>query len=142
MKLKDELTIIRILGANCRIKYESNLDRGDNFGVFNPQNNLIQIANDSDITEVQKLSVVLHEVIEALNFKLELNLEHNQITGLETGLFQVLMDNPEFVGSFLEEWKRYLDGIKTTELLRALLRRLLLKPILRLPQKRSPLRKA
>ena len=104
MKLKDELTIIRILGANCRIKYESNLDRGDNFGVFNPQNNLIQIANDSDITEVQKLSVVLHEVIEALNFKLELNLEHNQITGLETGLFQVLMDNPEFVGSFLEEW--------------------------------------
>ena len=38
-------------------------------------------------------STLIHEIIEAINWELELNLEHNKITALESGLYQVLKDN-------------------------------------------------
>ena len=102
MKLRNHLKEIRVMGSKCKVSYERGLDRGANFGVFDPQNNKIQIADEDSITEDAKLSTILHEVIEALNCKLELNLEHNQISSLESGLFQVLMDNPDFLFCFLE----------------------------------------
>jgi hypothetical protein len=38
-------------------------------------------------------STLLHEILEALNYHLELGLKHPQITALEAGLYQVLKDN-------------------------------------------------
>ena len=40
-------------------------------------------------------STLLHEIIEALNFRLELELEHPQITQLEAGLLQTFCDSPK-----------------------------------------------
>ena len=40
-------------------------------------------------------STGFHEIIEALNFRLELELEHRQINQLEAGLFQVFCDSPK-----------------------------------------------
>jgi len=39
-------------------------------------------------------SVLLHEIIEALVYRLELDLKHERITQLEAGLIQVFRDNP------------------------------------------------
>ncbi len=41
----------------------------------------------------QQESTLLHEIIEALDFNLELKLEYNQISQLKVGLYQVLKDN-------------------------------------------------
>ena len=45
-------------------------------------------------------SVLLHEIIEALNFRLEIELKHPQITQLEAGLFEVLTSNPGLLEYF------------------------------------------
>lgn len=44
-------------------------------------------------TEGTQASTFLHEIIEAINWMLELHLEHSQISALEEGLYQVLKDN-------------------------------------------------
>ena len=38
-------------------------------------------------------AVLMHEIIEALNYRLELELPHAKITTLGEGLYQVLADN-------------------------------------------------
>ena len=44
--------------------------------------------------------VLLHEIIEAINFDYELKLEHQKITILESTLYQVIIDNQELIESF------------------------------------------
>jgi len=51
------------------------------------------IRLSDDLGEDMRDSTLLHEIIEALNYHLELKLEHNQITSLEAGLYQTLKDN-------------------------------------------------
>ncbi len=54
-----------------------------------------QIFNiDGRQSEKGQRSSILHEIIEALNYHLELDLKHSVIAQLEAGLFQVLEDNP------------------------------------------------
>lgn len=61
-------------------------------------------------------STLFHEIVEAINYQLELNLEHRCITGLEAGLFSTLhgIDN-----SFLDKVinKCLEEEIKLKELL-------------------------
>lgn len=45
----------------------------------------------------RQAQTLIHEVIEALNFELDLELEHHQITLLEHGIYQVIVDNPGFI---------------------------------------------
>ena len=40
-------------------------------------------------------STLFHEIIEALNYQLELKLEHHQIQSLEAGLFSILTKNKD-----------------------------------------------
>jgi len=40
-------------------------------------------------------ATLLHEIIEALNFRMELELEHQKINQIEAGLFQVFCDSPK-----------------------------------------------
>jgi hypothetical protein len=65
-------------------------DMGGNVGFCSFDLKELVVANDveSDVRE----STLLHEVIEALNYHLELKLKHNQIMALEVGLHQVLKD--------------------------------------------------
>ena len=45
---------------------------------------------------------LFHELVEAVNYHLELRLEHNQITPISEGLYTVLKDNGwlDFKGIF------------------------------------------
>ena len=88
---------VRILGANYSVSYEEDLF--DAVGAVHNNTLEIKIRSSRHNPEHQK-SVLLHEIIEVLNYRLELDLEHNQITQLETGLFSVLQDNPSLVKLF------------------------------------------
>lgn len=52
-----------------------------------------QIWIRESIGDNMKESVLLHEILEAINEAHELNLKHSQITSLEHALYQVIKDN-------------------------------------------------
>ena len=91
---------IRILGLDYEVELFTDRKGITGAGQINLQQHLIQI-NEETNSPVHAKSVLIHEIIEALNYRLELKLEHNVITSLETGLFQVFQDNPEFLKIFL-----------------------------------------
>lgn len=91
---------IRILGINYKVLFEDSEDTGlDAIGKVNQLRCIIKICNNLNGEQHQK-SVVLHEIIEAINYRLELKLNHNVITSLEAGLIQVFLDNPQLLGYF------------------------------------------
>lgn len=51
----------------------------------------IEIAETAPIS--RQTEGLFHEIIEALNYHLELGMEHNKITALSEGLYQVFADN-------------------------------------------------
>lgn len=81
---------MKILGYTYQIEIVDS-DVMDAMGRFQARRQRLQIA--SDLVGDERLSTVLHEVLEALNYHLALNLRHATIMALEAGLYQVLADN-------------------------------------------------
>ena len=79
---------IRILGKDYEVKYIKGLA---DFGSTDFNSNIILIKED--MTDDNKQSVVLHEILEILNEANDLNLKHQDIQTLEAGLFSVYKDN-------------------------------------------------
>ncbi|NPV54522.1 MAG: hypothetical protein HPY71_13570 [Firmicutes bacterium] len=52
-----------------------------------------RLVIDKDLKPAAKMSVLLHEILEAINYMNQLNLEHRTIMTLEHDLYQVLHDN-------------------------------------------------
>ena len=52
-----------------------------------------EIVLDTDLSTQTQETTLLHEVLEAINYKNELGLNHKQIMSLEHNLYQVLKDN-------------------------------------------------
>lgn len=82
---------MKILGYDYKVVSESNMDEAGAMGRCHPKSQRLQIS--SDIHEQQKVSSILHEIIEALNYHLELKLEHQSVMSLEASLYQVLTEN-------------------------------------------------
>ena len=81
---------MKILGYDyCIVKCDAP-DWIGGFGRHHPKSQSIQIA--SEMHEQEAISTLLHEIIEALNYHLQLSLSHPTIMSLEAGLFQVLTD--------------------------------------------------
>ena len=57
---------------------------------------------DTSQCKQHQLSTIFHEVIEAVNYHLELNMKHNLIMQLETGLYSFLSDNPEYLRELIK----------------------------------------
>lgn len=93
---------MKILGYNVDIVEEGTWEDIGAFGKFHPRIMKIQIA--SDLCEQQKASTLVHEVLEAINYILDLQIEHDAIARLEVGLHQVVADN-------YVELKRFMEGI-------------------------------
>lgn len=79
---------LRILGKDYDVKYIKGLA---DFGStdFNTQIILIK----EDMTEDNKISATIHEIIEVINEANDLNLPHQTIQTLESGLFSIYKDN-------------------------------------------------
>lgn len=61
------------------------------YGTTDPS--LMKIWIHSGISKQQQESTLIYEILEAINHNWELRLEHQQISQLETSLYQVLKDN-------------------------------------------------
>jgi hypothetical protein len=82
---------MKILGYQYGIIRDRNSEEMGSMGKLHVKPQKIQIA--TDLTEQQEASTVLHEIIEALAYHLEMKLDHQDVMGLEAGLYQVLTDN-------------------------------------------------
>lgn len=76
--------------------YSDNLTR-DSDALGQSCGNALEIRVDAAIPRSNQESAFLHEVLEQINYRYELRLEHRTITVLETSLYQVMRDNPEAV---------------------------------------------
>lgn len=96
---------MKILGYNYKLDLDKTLKSLDgNMGFCNMDHQVLTVA--SDLEDDAKCSTLLHEAIEALNYHLELKLEHRQISSLEAGLHQVLSDNGVDLSPLLEDNKK------------------------------------
>ena len=84
---------IKILGYDYEVIFRNrgNDDGSDNAGTHSSRSQKIWI--DSDQSQQQQESTFLHEILEALNYALQLEITHKGICSLEAGLYQVLKDN-------------------------------------------------
>jgi len=95
---------MKILGYDYTIYTNGDVEHIGAAGRFHPRVQKIQIASDQN--QQQRESTVLHEVIEALSYHLQLDLEHRAIMGLEAGLYQAMRDS----GVDLSPLTRELQG--------------------------------
>lgn len=89
MKIPEKL---KVIGHT----YEIRMTNEARLGMSSPGTqccNLLRIELSPTEPESRTAEIFLHEIFEAINGHLELNLEHPQITSLSEGLFQVLRDN-------------------------------------------------
>ena len=89
---------IRIAGLSYRLEYKSTAELEGSWGSCDSRRQVICVC--ADIHPEQQRRTLIHEVIEALNYLLELQLPHPTITALEHGLHEVMADNP---GLFAED---------------------------------------
>jgi hypothetical protein len=91
---------LKILGIDYQVDFEdSELTGWSGAGQVNETKCLIKICTNANSESHQK-SVLLHEIIESINYRMELKIGHNVITSLECGLIQVILDNPELLEYF------------------------------------------
>ena len=93
---------MKILGLDYTIAYKQQKEM-DSVGLMNPMTLQITISADADIQ--MKISILLHEIIEGVNSRLELGMKESQIVGLEAGLYSVLKENGIDISSLLPENK-------------------------------------
>lgn len=83
---------IYIAGLEYEIQYAKHYARdAEALGSHNGNNAVIKI--DVDLKLQVKQKVLLHEIIEAINFEYSLKLEHDKICVLESALFEVIKNN-------------------------------------------------
>lgn len=86
------MTKINILGIDYLVVFDDDNEAiKDNLGCVDLDHQIIYIRNS--INDQMKVSTLLHEVIEAINFQLELNMPHRVICGIEVGINQVVTEN-------------------------------------------------
>ncbi len=95
---------MKILGHDYEIRNDPNVYlENDTVGQVCFRGLWIKLDSSAPITRYEE--ALLHEIIEALNYHLELKLDHEVLTALSEALFAVLDDNglkmtwlPETVG--------------------------------------------
>jgi hypothetical protein len=85
--------MIKIFGHNYRYIHERNLAR-DRGAQGQSCGNSCEIIYDKSLPETSQEEALIHEIIEQINYNLELSLEHPKITCLGTSIHQVIKDNP------------------------------------------------
>lgn len=82
---------INVLGLAYNISEQEDVSSGTALGLcqFAKQ----QIILEKKQCQEQKEATLIHEILEAINNQLELELPHKTICSLETGIYQVLKEN-------------------------------------------------
>lgn len=91
LRNRERTDLLKILGYKYRVVEAGHSDIIGAFGRNHVSRQLVQIA--SNLVDQQRESTILHEIIEAISYHLELGLSHAVIMSLEASLYQVLTDN-------------------------------------------------
>lgn len=98
---------IRVLGykVNVQCEKEPKVNGEEVSGYYDDLNNRVGLNACLDVKHT--FSTLLHELFEAINIKLALDLKHDeQLHKLESGLFQVMIDNPDYFIEWLKRIKK------------------------------------
>jgi hypothetical protein len=93
---------IKILGYDYEVRYSPAPEDGglkDAGSMYSGKQ--IIFIEQTQCAQAQA-STLLHEIIEALNYHLEMELNHDTICGLEAGLYTVLRDNGVDISGLLK----------------------------------------
>lgn len=95
---------LNILGLKYKIKFANNIRKEkivnkedkklDLAGYCSSSDNLILI--NKNISKQTQFSIFIHEVLEAIDKHLALNLKHDDIDRLEAAIYQVIVENRAF----------------------------------------------
>ena len=102
-KLSRLIDTVDVLGTEMRVEFLPEViheDGTDCLGLMYAGRNLIQILDTDEIPYESQLSTLLHECIEAMVAKIEMDVEHRDISALETAFFQLMRHNPELCKAF------------------------------------------
>ena len=92
---------VKIGGLTYKCSLEKNLARDRN-SLGESCGNELSITIDESTSQQTQNKTLIHEIIEQLNFNYDIDLEHHKICLIETGLYQVIVDNPG-IFNFKEE---------------------------------------
>lgn len=96
--LEKVVSSIRIAGHEYTVTYDKE-EHVDWMGLCINNEEHIKI-NTNGAPYGEQLASLLHEIIEAINYRYEMDLEHHKIMTLETALYQILVDNPQLLSAF------------------------------------------
>ena len=85
---------MKILGHDVEIRFEKSL-RQERSDIGQSCGSSLWISVDPTLKASMQESTLIHEIIEQLNYHLEMKLEHPIISQLEASLYQVMKDNPD-----------------------------------------------
>jgi hypothetical protein len=91
---------MKILGADFTVELMTDRDSNDLGDCYNRYQRL-RLQRDQHPDSM--METLIHEILEAINTKLELNLEHQVISALGASLFAVLKDNGVKLSPLLED---------------------------------------
>lgn len=94
---------LKILGYNYEVRYSPPIEVGGMEQAARCCTGKGVILINSVQSKQMQESSMLHEIIEALNYHLELGLGHQTVMSLESGLYQALRDNGVSVGALLKK---------------------------------------
>jgi hypothetical protein len=80
---------LKIAGLDYEIKLEKYIARDSGALGMHCGNSAI-IKVDADLRGSVKQKVLLHEVLEAINYEYELKLEHEKLSVLDSALFEII----------------------------------------------------
>lgn len=90
------MTVVRILGTDMPITISATLLEDEALGTYSPVRAEIEIYRD--VTPQNAGEILVHEILEAISYKLELKLKHQQISAVASALHQAMRDNPHLFG--------------------------------------------
>jgi hypothetical protein len=79
---------MNILGYDYSLRFSKIREMFGNVGTIDFDSKLLTVA--LDVSFEDQLSIIIHEIIEAIDYHLELELTHKQVCALEVGIFSVL----------------------------------------------------
>jgi hypothetical protein len=97
---------IKLFGHEIDVAIDENLERRTGaYGQFSV--NTLNMLLDGQVPQSIRLATIIHESIEAINYFNELNLQHNVISAISTGVFELLADNKDIPQAFINLRRNY-----------------------------------
>jgi len=90
MKIPDT---VKIIGHDYKISYDPHLFRDESTGGGTSCANGLSIVLACDSLESNMAEIFLHEIIEQIKYRLQIELDHDDLSALSEGLFAVIRNN-------------------------------------------------